>query len=161
MLVDLAGVREAWKRQAQLVRVVGGPLGLIEVLGIGELGSYRGLHLLNLQAALGGAVPAAHLGLGHAFAAGPLVPGETALLVLVATAAGAGIVASGLGHAGHHEGGEDAHCTGGSWRIPRSTICCWPATAISPRRRAPDAAIAAARCIRPPFRASLAAGPGA
>src|SRR5260370_36263902 len=52
-----------------------------------------------------GGLIAARLGFDEAVALGGLVLGETALLVLVATAAVAGIIASGLGHAGRHRRG--------------------------------------------------------
>ena len=75
-----------------------------------------------------GGLIAPRLGFDKAVALDRLVLGETALLVLVATAAVAGIIASGLGHAGRHrQGGEDASVVSrpvGRRHIPSAVLAC-------------------------------------
>src|SRR5277367_1730247 len=69
-----------------------------------------GFHLTQVQAMGGGgfgaprfgALIALRLGLDKAVARDRFLLGKAAFLVLVATAAGAGIIASGLGHCGQH-----------------------------------------------------------
>ena len=108
-------------RADELHHGIGGGIKLV-LIGVFLLGhpEARGdlcLQLANLQAMRRGALMlmrnggliAPRLGFDKAVALGRLVLGETALLVLVATAAVAGIIASGLGHGGRRRrGGEDA-----------------------------------------------------
>jgi hypothetical protein len=140
------------------------------LLGPGEAGGDCCRQLSDMQAIRRGALIAPplvvlRLGFDEAVVLGRLVLGETALLVLVATAAVAGIIASwlwgGLGHAGRRRRGEGGRirCIETCWLTPHSISCCSPAMAISPTRRAPgDACFAAARCIRPATRASRGGG---
>ena len=101
--------------------VAGGLLGLIELAGADEVGSgvgrngqfvligvagagdnrrNGGFRLTKRQTMSFGAFEAPSFGLGELLALGRLLLGKATLLVLVATAAGAGIIASGFGHRG-------------------------------------------------------------
>ena len=60
----------------------------------------RGFHLMQRQTMSGGAFDAPSFGLGKLPALSRFLLGKATLLVLVATATGAGIIASGFGHRG-------------------------------------------------------------
>jgi hypothetical protein len=112
-------------RGDELHHGIGGGIQLVLIgvflLGHSEAGGDRCRQLSDMQAICRGALMAMrnggliapHLGFDKPVTLGRLVLGETALLVLVATATVAGIITSGLwgglGHAGRrHRGGEDA-----------------------------------------------------
>ena len=96
-LVELAGTDEfggGVGRDGQFV--------LVSVLGAGEPRRNGGSHLTKVQAMRDGAFDAPRFGLGQLLARDRLLLGKATLLILVAAAAGAGIIASGLGHCGQH-----------------------------------------------------------
>src|SRR5258708_1067292 len=70
--------------------------------GAGEPRRNGGSHLTKVQAMRDGAFDAPRFGLGQLLARDRLLLGKATLLILVAAAAGAGIIASGLGHCGQH-----------------------------------------------------------
>src|SRR5487761_1165472 len=80
---------------------------LVSVLGSGEARRDGGFDLTKVQAMRGGGFSAPRFGLGKLLARDRFVLGKAAFLVLVATAARAGIIASGLGHCGQHLGTEE------------------------------------------------------
>jgi hypothetical protein len=94
-LVELAGTDEVGSgvgRDGQLV--------IISVLGAEESRRDGGFHLTKVLGMRGGAFSALGISLGKLLAFDRFLLGKATLFVLVATAAGAGIIASGFGHRG-------------------------------------------------------------
>ena len=77
-----------------------GQLVLISVLGDEESRRDGGFHLAKVLGMRGGAFSALGISLGKLLAFDRFLLGKATLFVLVATAAGAGIIASGFGHRG-------------------------------------------------------------
>src|ERR1700674_1167836 len=100
-LVELAGTDEFGSGVGR-----DGEFVLVSVLGAGEARRDGGFHLTKVQAVrgggFGGAFSAPRFGLGKLLARDRFLLGKAAFLVLVAAAARAEIIASGLGHCGHH-----------------------------------------------------------
>ena len=94
-LVELAGTDEAGSgvgRDGQLV--------LISIPGAEESRRDGGFHLTKVLGIGGGAFSALGFSLGKLLAFDRFLLGKATFFVLVATAAGAGIIASGFGHRG-------------------------------------------------------------
>src|SRR5580658_1293642 len=100
-LVELAGPNEFGSGVGR-----DGEFVLVSVLGAGEARRDGGFHLTKVQAirggGFGGAFSAPRFGLGKLLARDRFLLGKAAFLVLVAAAARAGIIASGLGHCGQY-----------------------------------------------------------
>src|SRR5487761_2621359 len=98
-LVELAGTDEFGSG-------IGRDGEFVSVIGAGEARRDGGFHLTKVQAmrggGFGGAFSAPRFGFGKLLARDRFLLGKAAFLVLVATAARAGIIASGLGHCGQH-----------------------------------------------------------
>jgi hypothetical protein len=94
-LVELAGTDEVGSGVGR-----DGLLVIIGVLGAEEPRRDGGFHLTKVQGMRGGAFGALGIGLGKLLAFDRFLLGKATLFVLIATAAGAGIIASGFGHRG-------------------------------------------------------------
>src|SRR5258708_4092435 len=101
-LVELAGTDEfggGVGRDGQFV--------LVSVLGAGEPRRNGGSHLTKVQAMRDGAFDAPRFGLGPLLARDRLLLGQATLLILVAAAAGAGVLAAGRGPCGQRPRAEE------------------------------------------------------